>query len=739
MRCFQSLCHRRQGPTVRVQMPHEPLELWGGFECTVVRIGNDYRDQLTETGHRSRVGDLDAVAQLGLRTLRYPVVWETVSPEQPNACDWAWHDVRLSRLRDLGIEPIVGLLHHGSGPRYTNLSDPAFPALLAQHASRVAARYPWLSLFTPVNEPLTTARFSGLYGHWYPHDRSEPAFLRMLVNQCKATLLAMRSIRRTTPRARLVQTEDIGKTFATPKLAYQADYENERRWLSLDLLHGRVDQSHPWYWRFIESGVDPGDLALFRDGEGRPDLIGVNYYLTSERYLDGNLSAYPKALRGGNGRHRYADVEAVRVAHLDALTGPKARLAEVWERYRSPIAVTEVHHGCTRDEQLRWLCEVWNAAKDLHEQGVPIRAVTVWSLLGAVDWNSLLVSKAGFYEPGTFDIRSLTPRLTALGRATQDLAETGSFDHPVLDSRGWWRRSARCYVPGRAPRASAAAAVCRSLLLLASSGSIGAAFAQICADRGLKFVQAVGDGADGASLDVAARCPQAWAVIDATSLNRAAEAKRYPGGSFRVDVRRAQRLAEKCASLGLPLLTFSTDLVFAGSLGRPYGESDTVSPVGMYGRSEVEMERRVLAAHPATLLIRTSALFGLAGGPGLADCLLSDLTGGQPLSLGPAEIVSPTYLPDLLHAALDLLIDGERGIWHLINQGETTWAAFMASLAAEAGLPWTREPTESRTTVRNTALTSERGLVMPRLDDAIARFVRETGLDRAAAQRLAAE
>ena len=42
-------------------------------------------------------------------------------------------------------------------------------ALLAQHAENVARRYPWLEMFTPVNEPLTTARFSGLYGHWYPH------------------------------------------------------------------------------------------------------------------------------------------------------------------------------------------------------------------------------------------------------------------------------------------------------------------------------------------------------------------------------------------------------------------------------------------------------------------------------------------------------------------------------------------------------------------------------------------
>ena len=179
----------------------------------------------------------------------------------------------------------------------------------------------------------------------------------MVVNQCKATLLAMRAIRRVIPDARLVQTEDIGRTFSTPALANQAAYENERRWLSLDLLCGRVDRTHPWFRRLIDHGVPLDDLALLGEGEGAPDIIGVNHYLTSERYLDGRLGAYPKDLRGGNGRQRYADAEAVRVALCNGGTGPAARLTEVWQRYRTPMAITEAHHGCSRDEQLRWLAE----------------------------------------------------------------------------------------------------------------------------------------------------------------------------------------------------------------------------------------------------------------------------------------------------------------------------------------------------------------------------------------------
>ena len=77
----------------------------------------------------------------------------------------------MARIAELDLRPILGLPHHGSGPRYTDLLDPDFAPKLADFASRAAERYPWVKWWTPVNEPVTTARFSGLYGHWYPHAR----------------------------------------------------------------------------------------------------------------------------------------------------------------------------------------------------------------------------------------------------------------------------------------------------------------------------------------------------------------------------------------------------------------------------------------------------------------------------------------------------------------------------------------------------------------------------------------
>src|ERR671912_1225519 len=103
------------------------IELWGGIECTANRAGDRWFDQMARCGHDARPEDLDRIAALGVRTLRYPVLWERVAPESMADCDWRWSDERLARLRHLGIRPIVGLLHHGSGPSYTSLIDPRFP------------------------------------------------------------------------------------------------------------------------------------------------------------------------------------------------------------------------------------------------------------------------------------------------------------------------------------------------------------------------------------------------------------------------------------------------------------------------------------------------------------------------------------------------------------------------------------------------------------------------------------
>ncbi|MDB5270743.1 MAG: dTDP-4-dehydrorhamnose reductase [Hymenobacter sp.] len=422
------------------------VELWGGVECTCRRVGDAYSDQLTRSGHRHRLTDLDRFAELGLRTLRYPVLWEHVAPASLESPDWRWPDERLPRLQTLGIEPIVGLVHHGSGPRYTALNQPNFAPGLARYAGMVAARYPWVRYYTPVNEPLTTARFSGLYGLWYPHGTSDAIFVRLLYNQVLGTKLAMQAIRRVNPAAELVQTEDLGHTHATHALADQATFENHRRWLTFDLLSGAVTRHHPLWGYLRRHGLTTAELLALQHDPLPPDILGINYYATSERFLDDRLAYYPGRgpLPATGGRPAYVDTEAVRIADA-GLIGLEGLLHQAWVRYGRPLAVTESHLGCTREEQMRWLHQAWEAANRLRARGVDMRGLTVWSLLGAFDWDNLLTQDGASYESGAFDLRGGEPRPTALAKMVHNLTHHGHHEHPVLHSPGWWQRDTRFY------------------------------------------------------------------------------------------------------------------------------------------------------------------------------------------------------------------------------------------------------------------------------------------------------
>ena len=109
-------------------------------------------------------------------------------------------------------------------------------------------------------------------------------------------------------------------------------------------------------------------------------------------------------MHGGNGRQTYVDTEAVRVL-AGGIAGPTALIREAWDRFGWPLAVTEAHLGCTREEQLRWFMEVWEAACQAKREGIDMRAVTAWAVLGSYDWDSLMTRPQGSYECGAFDVR----------------------------------------------------------------------------------------------------------------------------------------------------------------------------------------------------------------------------------------------------------------------------------------------------------------------------------------------
>jgi dTDP-4-dehydrorhamnose reductase len=707
---------------------HRKPEVWGGIECTINRVGNSFRDQLHYAGHYRREEDIDQIASLGITKLRYPVLWEHHQPKKYATIDWRWVNQQLTRIRQHNITPIAGLLHHGSGPSYTDLLDKEFAVRLAEYAGKVATQFPWLEHYTPVNEPLTTARFSGLYGFWYPHHSDERSFFRVLINQLKAVALSMQAIRRINPEAKLIQTEDLAKTHSTSLLSYQADFENERRWLSNDLLCGKVDRHH-FFWNYlIDCGISIEDLVFFLENPCPPDILGFNYYVTSERWLDEQTQNYPACTHGGNGKHIYADTEAVRAWKTEGL---EVLLKEAHNRYQLPLAITECHLNCTREEQLRWIKECWDTCCKLSNEGVNVKAMTAWSLLGAFDWNSLLTEENYHYEPGIFDLQGNRLRPTAAGKLIRALATQGEYDHPLVSEKGWWHRK-ECKSLDRTAQSPMPNP---PVMIIGKNGTLGRAFARICDQRAIAYITLSRNEIDIVNVDsikAAIDKYKPWAIINTAGYVRVDDAELNCDECFAINATGPGLLAKCCALSGIKLMTFSSDLVFNGEKKLPYLEADGIMPLNIYGASKAEAERLTSEAFPDSLIIRTSSFFGPWDKYNFAWAVIDSLSQGKEFNMPKDVVVSPTYVPDLVHSTLDLFIDDEKGIWHVTNDGMLTWSEFAEALAERTNhskktlvakslieMGWkAKRPLYS-------ALDSEKGIKMPSIENALDRYIEQ--------------
>jgi dTDP-4-dehydrorhamnose reductase len=368
---------------------------------------------------------------------------------------------------------------------------------------------------------------------------------------------------------------------------------------------------------------------------------------------------------------------------LKEKTGISVLLQEAWERYRMPMALTEVHLHCHREEQLRWFKHVWNSCVTLRQEGVQIEALTTWAMLGSFGWNKLLTAPYGEYEAGMFDVRSGEPRPTALAGYVKKLTDGGADEHHLAVDKGWWVRPTRFFHrPLLLQNRLELTSQCRApLLIIGRTGTLGRAFAQVCEQRFLRF-EAVGreecDISDPASIDRTLEKYKPWAVINTAGYVRLDDAEYEPGKCFTDNTAGAQNLAAATLRYGMKLISFSSDLVFDGEKRAPYIEADEPNPVNVYGRSKAEAEKLMLSTNP------------------------------------------------------DVLVDEENGIWHLSNNGEISWADFANEVADRLGLNRKyinpiRSSEFSFTAKRPlySVLSSSRGIMLPSLDDALKRFTRE--------------
>lgn len=383
---------------------------------------------------------------------------------------------------------------------------------------------------------------------------------------------------------------------------------------------------------------------------------------------------------------------------------------------------------------MRWLDEAWTTATTLREEGIRIEAVTAWSLFGAFDWDSLLTRNDGHYESGAFDVRGVEPRETAIAPMMRAIAAGARPDHPVLKGRGWWRRPGR--LTGQAieqcaielPHTRSA----RPLLIVGATGTLGQAFAGACSLRDIDH-RLVGrdivDLNDATMIADALDRLRPWAVINCAGWVRVDEAEGRADDCFAANFTGCVELATACAQRDIHYSCFSSDLVFDGHGRRTYVESDVPAPLNIYGESKARAEVGVLEAGGRALVIRTASFFSPYDPHNFAMHLVASLRSERAFRAVGDCITSPTYVPDLVRASLDLVIDDECGIWHLTSDGALSWAQFAHTVGKAMDLRTNLIETVSVDEMhwparrpRHAPMSSERGLIMPSLASAIDRF-----------------
>ena len=155
----------------------------------------------------------------------------------------------------------------------------------------------------------------------------------------------------------------------------------------------------------------------------------------------------------------------------------------------------------------------------------------------------------------------------------------------------------------------------------------------------------------------------------------------------------------------------------------------------MYGHSKLLAEQAVLAHHPQALVVRTSAFFSAWDTHNFVHHALAAVRSGQSFAAAHDVAITPTYVPDLVNTALDLLLDGERGLWHLTNQGTYTWAELARLAVSAAGLDVAGVVPQPAAAFnwaaprpRFSALRSQQGLLLPSVESGLHRYLVDEAL-----------
>lgn len=335
--------------------------------------------------------DFDLVGELGISFLRYGPPLHTTWTG-PGRYDWSFADDTYADLLRRDITPITDLCHFGVPDWIGNFQNPDFPELFAAYARAFAQRFPWVQVYTPVNEMYICALFSAKYGWWNEQLTTDAAFVTALKHIVKANVLAMHAILQVRPDAIFVQSESSEYFHAeNPAAIARAEFLNEVRFLSLDLNYGHRVGSE-MYEYLLDNGMKRDEYHFFlRHHLKHHCIMGNDYYVTNEHLVhpDGSSEA------------------AGEIYGYSVITG------QYYARYGLPVMHTETNlvQGPQGGEAVVWLRKEWANVLRVRNDGLPIVGFTWYSLTDQVDWDSALRENNGRVNAlGLYDLeRNIRP------------------------------------------------------------------------------------------------------------------------------------------------------------------------------------------------------------------------------------------------------------------------------------------------------------------------------------------
>ncbi len=357
-------------------------------------------DQMDASDHYRRWrDDFDLVTETGLCYLRYgpPIHRTFVGPDR---YDWSFADETFGELRRRKITPIVDLCHFGLPDWLGTFQNPDLPDLFARYARAFAARFPWVQLYTPVNEMFICATFSARYGWWNEQLADDRSFVTALKHIVKANVMAMEAILEVRRDALFIQSESSEYFHAeSPAAIKPAEILNSQRFLSLDLNYGRRVDSE-MYEFLLGNGMSREEYEWFLSHRIKQHCImGNDYYVTNE--------------------HRVAPDGSTRAS--GEIFGYSEITRQYHSRYHLPVMHTETNlvEGPAGDEAVHWLWKQWANLLRLRNDGIPMVGFTWYSLTDQVDWDTALREQNGHVNAlGLYDLdRNIRP----VGRAYRQL------------------------------------------------------------------------------------------------------------------------------------------------------------------------------------------------------------------------------------------------------------------------------------------------------------------------------